>query len=84
MIKDTIDNDMARQSTAALQPGEIVSKLKLFVEDHDMALKIQKLAQPMFQITLQEILRDAIHSGLPAVMNRYKAAVEAARNADKH
>ena len=64
--------------------GEVVSKLKLYESDHALAVKLQEQVQPLFrQITIQEILRDAIHAGLPVVSKRYKAAVEAAKKADK-
>lgn len=85
MNEHTIEHDMPRPVTAeSALPSETVSKLKLYTADHDIAVKLQKRAQPIFrQITLQEIYREAIHVGLPAVVKRYTAAVEAAAKADK-
>jgi hypothetical protein len=63
---------------------DTVSKLKLFEADHDLAVKIQNAAQPVFrQLTLQEIIREAIHLGMPLVQKRYEAAVEAVKKATK-
>lgn len=87
MNQNTIEHDMPRTVTPATAPpvtSETVSKLKLYADDHELAVKIQTLVQPIFrQITLQEILREAVRAGLPAVAGRYEAAVLAARKADK-
>lgn len=84
MSEHTMEHDMPRTVTTTPLPSETVSKLKLYTEDYDEAVKLQKKAQPVFrQITLQEIYREAIHAGLPAVVKRYTAAVEAAAKADK-
>jgi len=84
MTQDTIDNDMARPITPP-PISETVSKLKLYKADHELAIKIQQFAQPIFrQLTLQDILREAIHAGLPSVVKRYAAASVAAKRADKN
>ncbi len=62
---------------------ESVSKIKLYVDDHKLAAAMAEEAQSVFrQLTIQELLREAIHIGLPAVIKRYRAAVEAAKAAD--
>jgi len=84
MTKDTLEHDMPRTDTPTIT-SETVSKLKLYASDHETAIKIQDLAQPVFrQLTIQEILREAVHAGLPSVLKRYAAAVAAARKADKN
>lgn len=74
MSQNTMEHDSMPRTTTT------VSKLKLFEADHDLAVAIQNNAQPVFrQVTLQEIMREAIHLGLPLVQKRYSAAVEAAK-----
>lgn len=87
MTEDTVEHDMPRMVTPELEPSlttETVSRMKLYADDHALALKTQEQASALFrQITLQEILREAVHEGLPLVVKRYKAAVDAAKKADK-
>lgn len=87
MKEDTVEHDSMPRVTPEPEPPlttETVSRLKLYEADHEMAVRTQELAQVLYrQITLQEILREAIHTGLPLVAKRYKAAAEAAKKADK-
>lgn len=85
MTDDTVGNDMPRTITAETPPltSETVSKMRLYAVDYELAVKTQEQAQAMFrQLTIQEILREAVHAGLPAVVKRYAAAVAAAKKAD--
>ena len=62
---------------------ETSSRVKLYVDDHKQAIEIQEEAQGLFrQLTIQEILREAIHIGLPLVAKRYRAAIKAAIDAN--
>jgi hypothetical protein len=64
--------------------SQVVSALKLFEADQELAVEILNQAQPHIRsLTLQEIIREAVHSGLPTVSKRYKALAEAARKVDK-
>lgn len=55
-------------------------RIKVFEEDHEDAGKVQTLAQNIMRtITLNEIIREAIHEGLPAVRRKYEAMVAAAK-----
>lgn len=87
MKQDTVEHDSMPRVTPEQEPPlttETVSRIKLYEADHDLALRAQEQASVLYrQITLQEILREAIHIGLPLVAKRYKAAAEAAKKADK-
>lgn len=64
--------------------NESWSRLKLLEEDHALALETQTVAQKLFRtVTLQEILRDAIHIGLPRIAEKYQAMAAAAKKAAK-
>jgi hypothetical protein len=84
MTEDTIGTDMPRETPETKDVMENHTlKLKLFMEDYDLAHKLQVEVSPVFRLTLQEILRDAIHAGLPLMQKRYKAAIEASIKAAK-
>jgi hypothetical protein len=86
MTENTIDTYMPRQATKpdALVVSEQTSRLKLYEVDLEAAGDLQTEAQPIFrQLTQQEIIREAVHAGMPHVVRRYKAAVAAAATADK-
>lgn len=87
MTEDTLEHDMPRtEPPVEITPmtTEVVSRIKLYEADHLLAVKTQEQAQVLFrQLTVQEVLREAVHVGLPFVIKRYKAAVEAAKKADK-
>lgn len=85
MTEHTIEHYMPRKLPTEQTTTETVSRLKLYTDDHDEAVELQKQVQPIFrQLTLQEIIREAVHEGLPAVIKRYTAAVAAAKEADKN
>lgn len=87
MSKNTIEHDMPRQVTPEPEPlvtTDLVTRVKLYEADHELAVKTQEQAQVISrQITIQEVLREAIHVGLPLVAKRYKAAAKAALKASK-
>lgn len=93
MTENTIDNYMPRPATKLaedlqrlelLAVSEQTSRLKLYEVDLEAAVDLQKEAQPIFrQLTQQEIIREAVHAGMPHVVRRYKAAIAAAATADK-
>lgn len=59
-------------------------RLKPFADDYQEALQIQIVASGVVrQLTVQEILRQAIREGLPTVRKRYEAAATAAIKAGK-
>ena len=78
MSKNTIEPNMPRDTQPLAVHEDHSLKLKLYSADFDLAHNIQTDASVIFRgLTLQEILREAIHHGLPTVQKRYKAAVEA-------
>mgnify|MGYP001616831028 CR=1 FL=1 len=82
MSENTIDPNMPRETTPLTVHEDHHLKLKLYGADHKLAHDIQADAAVLFRgLTLQEILRDAIHAGLPSVQKKYRAAVEAALKA---
>lgn len=79
MREKTITDSMPRVTPETLVIHANTQKVKLYVADNDLALEIQEDAAPILrQLTVQEILREAIHEGLPLVQKRYRAAVDAA------
>jgi hypothetical protein len=80
----TLDNNSMPTLAGPIPSSDLVSKIRLYEEDHELASKVQDQAQTIFrQITLQEILREAVHAGLPIVAKRYRAAVDAAKKAER-
>lgn len=58
---------------------ENVAKVRLYQADHEEANRILDMVKPMIRtMTLQEILREAVQNGLPAVADKYKAVIAAA------
>lgn len=83
MSEHTIAHYMPRKLSSDTI-AETVSKIKLFESDHSDAVKLHEKAQRILRaLTLQEIIREAVREGLPAVIKRYTAAVEAAATEDK-
>lgn len=87
MSENTVDNDSMRRTTQEpprttpekLVLDENIFKMKLYLVDHELALQIQDEASVVFrQLSMQQVLREAVHAGLPIVAKRYRAAVDAA------
>ena len=67
-------------ATAELTVMEEPLRLKIFEADHTLAGEIQKVGQQAVRnLTLNEILREAIHAGLPVIARRYEAMANAAK-----
>ncbi len=64
--------------------NESWSRLKLLEEDHALAVETQTVAQKLFRgMTIQEILRDAVHEGLPKIAHKYRAMAAAVKKTEK-
>lgn len=75
MTQQTSDIDiMPRQA----RTSEVTSNIRMFEDDYQLAVEIKRTTQPQFRLSLQDIIREAIHAGLPLVRKKYEAAVEAA------
>lgn len=87
MSETTSDNADAmppQRTEIAPVTTDLVSKMKLFAADHKLADKIFGEAQMVVRgMTMQQILREAVHLGLPIVARRYRSIVEAAIKAEK-
>lgn len=83
MNDTTLTPTMPRPPT---NPAELVVmdeplRLKIFEVDHLAAAEIQKTGQQVVRnLSVNAILREAIHAGLPAVLRRYQAMLNVANN----
>ena len=60
--------------------ADVVTSMKLYASDHKLVVDLkEKVSDVIRGITMQELLREAVHEGLPQVAARYTAAITAAR-----
>lgn len=57
------------------------TRIKLYDQDHATVQQVVDVAHQFNRtITLHEVMREALHAGLPIVMRKYQAAVAAIAN----
>lgn len=85
-MKDTIVTPhMPRQPTQDTPTAELTVmeeplRLKVFEVDHTEAAKVQKVGgQVIRNLSVNEVLREAIHAGLPIVLRKYEALAKTAK-----
>lgn len=82
-MNDTTLTPHCMPRTTAHQPEELTvsdqpTRIKLYDQDHTEAQAILLEAQKLNRTcTLHEVLREALHAGLPVVARKYAAAINA-------
>lgn len=68
-----------------LTTGDVViTSLRLYSTDHDRLSDLKEKVSPLFRtMTIQELIREAVHIGLPVVEARYRAALQGVKTAQK-
>lgn len=73
-LKDTVTTETDLNDNPA--------RLRIFEQDSDLAAEIVRDVKPVMpDITIQTVLRDAVHNGLPLVRKKLLAMCEAAKQA---
>lgn len=74
------DTPMPQQDTPDTDVNENPARLRILTTDQAVAADIVREAKEVLpDITIQTVLRDAIHAGLPVVRRKMKAICDAAK-----
>lgn len=85
MSTTTVTPNMPRQTPQETATGDLPLmeeplRLKIFEVDHTTAADVQKIgAQVIRNLSVNEVLREAIHAGLAIVARKYEAMAKAAK-----